>query len=91
MPEVIRGFSRTVPQQSRMSNVSLANAPAPTSRTLLEVIRDLDGANTELIERNKTIFFPGDPAEKVYLIRLSYRALLRCLPVRCNLVVSCGM
>ena len=69
MPEVIRGFSRTVPQQGRMGNVSLANAPAPTSRTLLEVIRDLDGANTELIERNKTIFFPGDPAEKVYLIR----------------------
>ena len=69
MPEVIRGFSRTVPQQGRMGNVSLANAPAPTSRTLLEVIRDLDGANTELIVRNKTIFFPGDPAEKVYLIR----------------------
>ncbi|PTU02300.1 global nitrogen regulator NtcA, partial [Pseudomonas sp. HMWF031] len=69
MPEVIRGFSRTVPQQGRIGNVSLANAPAPTSRTLLEVIRDLDGANTELIERNKTIFFPGDPAEKVYLIR----------------------
>ena len=23
----------------------------------------------ELVERNKTIFFPGDPAERVYLIR----------------------
>ena len=69
MPDVIRGFSRTVPQQGRSHNVSLANAPAPTSGSLLEVIRDLDGASTELVERNKTIFFPGDPAERVYLIR----------------------
>lgn len=69
MPEVIRGFSRTASHQGRTSEVSLANAPAPTSKTLLEVIRDLEGANTELIERSKTIFFPGDPAERVYLIR----------------------
>tara|TARA_Y100001968_G_C19412618_1_gene747169 strand:- start:1045 stop:1728 length:684 start_codon:yes stop_codon:yes gene_type:complete len=37
--------------------------------TLLEVIRSLDGANTEIVDRSKTIFFPGDPAERVYLIR----------------------
>ena len=41
----------------------------PASRSLLDVIRDLDGASSELVERNKTIFFPGDPAERVYLIR----------------------
>ena len=35
----------------------------------MDVIRDLEGASTELVERSKTIFFPGDPAERVYLIR----------------------
>tara|TARA_B100000700_G_scaffold201644_1_gene221784 strand:- start:41 stop:724 length:684 start_codon:yes stop_codon:yes gene_type:complete len=37
--------------------------------TLLDVIRSLAGANTEVVDRSKTIFFPGDPAERVYLIR----------------------
>ena len=69
MAEVIRGFSRTVPPVGRMPETSLTNAPTPSSRTLLEVIRELEGASTELVERNKTIFFPGDPAERVYLIR----------------------
>ena len=53
----------------RQAETSLTNAPNPSSRTLLEVIRDLEGASTEMVERNKTIFFPGDPAERVYLIR----------------------
>ena len=57
------GFSRYSPQQPQGA------AAAERSRTLLDVIRDLDGASTELVERNKTIFFPGDPAERVYLIR----------------------
>ena len=69
MAEVMRGFSRTVPQPGRSAETSLTNAPNPSSRTLLEVIRDLEGASTEMVERNKTIFFPGDPAERVYLIR----------------------
>ena len=69
MAEAIRGFSRTVPHVGRMPETSLTNAPTPSSRTLLEVIRDLEGASTELVERNKTIFVPGDPAERVYLIR----------------------
>ncbi len=38
-------------------------------KTLLDVIRGLDGATPEMVERSKTIFFPGDPAERVYLIR----------------------
>ena len=57
------GFSRYAPQPAQ------ASATADRARTLLDVIRDLDGASTELVERNKTIFFPGDPAERVYLIR----------------------
>ena len=69
MAEVMRGFSRTAPQPGRSAETSLINAPNPSSRTLLEVIRDLEGASTEMVERNKTIFFPGDPAERVYLIR----------------------
>jgi branched-chain amino acid transport system permease protein len=43
-------------------------APA-TSTNLLEVMRGLAGSTTETVERGKTIFFPGDPAEKVYLLR----------------------
>lgn len=50
--------------------------PSPTTgatpaanTTLLDVIRGLNGSTTETVERGKTIFFPGDPAEKVYLLR----------------------
>ena len=57
------GFSRYSPQQPQVAGT------AERSRTLLDVIRDLDGASTELVERNKTIFSPGDPAERVYLTR----------------------
>ncbi len=39
------------------------------SKSLLEIIRELDGSSSELVDRSKTIFFPGDPAERVYLIR----------------------
>jgi len=63
----MHGFSRTVtPVPGPMS---LANAPEQKARTLLDVIRGLDGSTTEMVERGKTIFFPGDPAERVYLIR----------------------
>ena len=69
MTGVIRGFSRYAPQPYVQGSGSMANSPAPTQKTLLEVIRELDGASNEMVERSKTIFFPGDPAEKVYLIR----------------------
>ena len=59
------GFSRYV----AVSAHAPQDQPVSSSRSLLDVIRDLDGASTELVERNKTIFFPGDPAERVYLIR----------------------
>jgi global nitrogen regulator NtcA len=67
-----RGFSRYSPQPGPASSSggpTLANTATVHAPTLLEVIRDLEGASTELVERGKTIFFPGDPAERVYLIR----------------------
>jgi len=66
-----RGFSRlssTPSTGTPGSVVSGAGAPQPVP-TLLEVIRALTGSNSETIERGKTIFFPGDPAERVYLLR----------------------
>ena len=69
MAEVSRGFSRYAPPTIRPMGSSLGASSVPTSRTLQDVIRGLDGANSEMVERGKTIFFPGDPAEKVYLIR----------------------
>mgnify|MGYP001161657910 FL=1 len=69
MGEVSRGFSRYAPPTIRPAGSSLGSPSVPSIRTLQDVIRGLDGANTEMVERGKTIFFPGDPAEKVYLIR----------------------
>ena len=59
------GFTRYAAQTPTAAMPS----QAPAARSLMDVIRDLDGASTEMVERNKTIFFPGDPAERVYLIR----------------------
>ena len=67
MPGVMHGFSRTV--TTVPGPMTLVNTPEQKERTLLDVIRGLDGATSEMVERNKTIFFPGDPAERVYLIR----------------------
>ena len=58
------GFTRYAP----LGNAVATSQPAGP-RSLMEVIRGLEGASTEMVERNKTIFFPGDPAERVYLIR----------------------
>ena len=46
-----------------------SSSPLPSSKTLLDVIKSLDGVSTEIVDRSKTIFFPGDPAERVFLIR----------------------
>ena len=68
MTGAIRGFSRyAIDPQS--NNQSFSHGSQPTTKTLNDVLKALDGANTEQVERSKTIFFPGDPAEKVYLIR----------------------
>ena len=58
------GFTRYAPLGTAAPTVQPAGP-----RSLMEVIRGLEGASTEMVERNKTIFFPGDPAERVYLIR----------------------
>ncbi len=62
----MHGFSRTA---SPIKAVISQTAPDQKARTLLDVLRNLEGATTEMVERGKTIFFPGDPAERVYLIR----------------------
>ena len=48
--------------------VSVSPAPNPQP-TLQEVMRSLSGSAAESVERGKTIFFPGDPAERMYLLR----------------------
>jgi CRP/FNR family transcriptional regulator len=61
------GFSRTSPPPAPGGGA--AGDPAFSPATLLEVMRGLAGSSLETIERGKTIFFPGDPAERVYLLR----------------------
>ncbi len=62
----ISGFSRLGPPSAGQT---AANDQVPQKRNLQDVIRALDGASTDQVDRSKTIFFPGDPAERVYLIR----------------------
>ncbi|MEO1002243.1 MAG: global nitrogen regulator NtcA [Cyanobacteria bacterium J06638_7] len=66
-----RGFSRTAstPTTGTPGAVTTIGSGAQDSTTLLEVMRGLGGSSSETIERGKTIFFPGDPAERVYLLR----------------------
>ena len=65
------GFSRfkSSMNDSFVSTGSTDGQRKNNANSLLEVIRTLDGNTTEIVDRSKTIFFPGDPAEKVYLIR----------------------
>ena len=69
MTGATRGFSRYAPQSEAQKSINLFKGKTPNNGTLLDVIRGLEGANIEQVERSKTIFFPGDPAERVYLIR----------------------
>ncbi len=69
MAGATRGFSRYAPQPEFQKGINLFKGKTPAHGTLLDVIRGLEGANIEQVERSKTIFFPGDPAERVYLIR----------------------
>ncbi len=63
-----RGFTR-FNQQRNSKMVGNSSSPLPPNKTLLDVIKSLEGVSTETVDRSKTIFFPGDPAERVYLIR----------------------
>ncbi len=64
-----RGFSRYAPQSESQKGNNFVKGKDSAHGSLIEVMRGLDGASTEQVERAKTIFFPGDPAERVYLIR----------------------
>lgn len=44
----------------------VVSTPQPS---IQEVMRSLVGTSSEIVERGKTIFFPGDPAERVYLLK----------------------
>ena len=44
----------------------VVSTPQPS---IQEVMRSLVGTSSEMVERGKTIFFPGDPAERVYLLK----------------------
>ena len=66
-----RGFTRysASPTTGNTGLTPAAGGALSGNATLLDVIRGLNGSTTETVERGKTIFFPGDPAEKVYLLR----------------------
>jgi len=65
-----RGFSRFAnPPTGAQPGGGPGGSGPQATQTLLEVIRGLAGSSSETIERGKTIFFPGDPAERVYLLR----------------------
>ncbi len=68
MVAAMRGFSRLSPNNSGPVS-SLSNEEFKPKKTLIDVMRSFDGATNEFVDRSKTIFFPGDPAERVYLIR----------------------
>ena len=63
-----RGFTRSN-QQKNSQMVGNSSSSLPPNKTLTDVIQSLEGFCTETVDRSKTIFFPGDPAERVYLIR----------------------
>ena len=65
------GFSRTASTPSTCAPGSITGIGSGVAGaiTLQEVIRSLSGSTVETVDRSKTIFFPGDPAEKVYLLR----------------------
>ena len=62
-----RGFNGLSSQQSRQSKINSVGERFPINRSLMEVIKGLEGASTEMVERSKTIFFPR-PVERVYLL-----------------------
>ncbi len=64
-----RGFTRYNNLNSGQMSPNVITKQSSDQKTLLDVIRGLEGSSTEIVDRSKTIFFPGDPAEKVYLIR----------------------
>ncbi len=69
MATAAQGFNRNSKHSFGAQSQSSLTDPKHTKKTLLDVFRGIDGSNLDMVERSKTIFFPGDPAERVYLIR----------------------
>ena len=75
-------LAMSFPQTASSSQTSGNVTDAITGGTLTTIIRCLAGSSLGLVERGKTIFLPGDPAERVYL--------LRCGAVRLSRVYESG-
>ena len=61
-----------ISRDTRKKSTSRANQSSYHScsaECLLDVIRALDGSTAETFDKSRTIFFPGDSAKKIYLIR----------------------
>ena len=61
-----------ISRETRKKSTSRANQSSDHScsaECLLDVIRALDGSTAETFDKSRTIFFPGDSAKKIYLIR----------------------
>ena len=61
-----------ISRDTRKKLTSRANQSSDHScsaECLLDVIRALDGSTAETFDKSRTIFFPGDSAKKIYLIR----------------------
>ena len=83
-----KGYSRLTPQSSGKNKTNSVGERFPINKTLMEVFRGLDGANTEMVERSKTIFFPGDPAERVYIVKRGAVRLSRVYETGDEITVS---
>ena len=59
-----RGFNRFGSQQSGQSKINSVGERFPINRTLMEVIKGLDGASTEMVERSKTCLLYTSPSPR---------------------------
>ena len=53
-----RGFSSFSSQKSGQTKINSVGERFPINRTLMEVIKGLEGASTEMVERSKQYFSP---------------------------------
>ena len=56
-------------QKKLKSKANQSSEHSFSKECLLDVIRAMDGSTAETFDKSRTIFFPGDPAKKIYLIR----------------------
>ena len=56
-------------QKKLKSKANQSSEHSFSKECLLDVIRAMDGSTAETFDKSRTIFFPGDSAKKIYLIR----------------------